>query len=383
MTKICLDPGHNQSGADTGAQGNGMFEQDLTLDIALRIKPLLEANGYDVVLTREGDFVKGDHQSVKASLESRAAFANREKADLFVSIHVNAGGGTGTEIFVLPGGSAQKCAQRVLDRLIEACKWSNRGVKTNRNFYVLVYTDMPAILTENGFIDHAGDAQKLRDPDFRQKIALGHAKGICDFYGKMYLDPNQKSSSKVPILGKENVTVEQCQTYLLGKNPDAPNIVPYYEKYGTYLGIKWGYAVAQMMHETNYLKYGGNVLPSQYNYAGLGATGKGERGASFATQEEGVLAHLEHLYAYATNRVLPTGVVKVDPRFDLVSRGSCPNWQDLDGHWAVPGIGYGDNIIRIHDQIAQVTVEQAPAEGSSTQLLKKILDMLLDFFKQK
>jgi len=381
MAKICLDPGHNKSGADTGAQGNGLYEQDLTLDIALRMKPLLEINGFEVVLTREGDFVKGDHSSVNASLESRCALANREKVDLFVSIHVNAGGGTGVEIFALPGARAEKCAKRVLDRLIEVCQWTNRGVKTNQRFYVLVKTDMPAILSESGFIDHPTDAKKLKDPAFRQKIALGHVKGICDFYGKMYVNSKEEVRPSVPIMGKENVTVEQCQTYLLKKNPDAPNIIPYYEKYGKTLGIKWGYAVAQMIHETGFLKYGGAVLPSQYNYGGLGASGEGVKGASFATQEQGVLAQLEHLYAYATNQPLPAGLPKVDPRFELVSRGSCPNWQDLDGHWAVPGYGYGDSIVRIHDEIAQETAQSS--ESRALALLKKIQELLLDFYKGK
>lgn len=153
------------------------------------------------------------------------------------------------------------------------------------------------------------------------------------------------------ILGQETITMEQCRQFLLKFNPNAPDIIPYYKAYGETLGIKWGYAVAQMMKETAYLKYGGDVQPAQYNYAGIGATGGGVVGASFDTPEQGVLAHLEHLYAYASTDLLPAGLDKVDPRFDLVTRGAAQNWEDLNGRWAVPGIGYGESIGKIYEQM--------------------------------
>lgn len=186
MPIICLDPGHNGSGADAGAEGSGLREQDLTLDIALQLKPLLEYNGFQVVLTRESDFVKGPHQTLNQSLRSRCEVANNAKADLFFSIHVNAGGGAGTEVYALPGGQAEKLARVLLPYLVQGCAWRNRGVKTNKRFYVLVHTRMPAVLTENGFIDSRADAQRLRDPDFRRDVARAHAKGVCAFYGVEY-----------------------------------------------------------------------------------------------------------------------------------------------------------------------------------------------------
>lgn len=189
MPKICLDPGHNASGADAGAEGNGLREQDLTLDIALNLKFLLESNGFEVVMTREGAFVPGPPQSVNESLQARCDVANNASADLFLSIHVNAGGGTGTEVYALPGGRAEKLAGILLDYLTSEADWANRGVKTDRNFYVLVNTIMPAVLTENGFIDNQSDAAKLRDQEFRKTLARAHAKGVCDFYGMEYREP--------------------------------------------------------------------------------------------------------------------------------------------------------------------------------------------------
>lgn len=189
MPIICIDPGHNNSGADAGAEGNGLREQDLTLDISIYLKFLLEANGFDTVLTRDEEFVKGPHQTEVQSLETRCAIANEAGADLFLSIHVNSGGGTGSEVFVLPGGQAEKMAAVLLPYLTQEGSWPNRGVKTNKRFYVLVNTTMPAVLTENGFIDHPEDARKLGNPLFQKNLARAHAKGICAYYGIAFQAP--------------------------------------------------------------------------------------------------------------------------------------------------------------------------------------------------
>jgi hypothetical protein len=186
MPKVCIDPGHQSSGFDTGAQGNGLLEQDITLNIGLRLKPLLEANGIQVVMTRTGGQVPGVINSVTDSLQARCDIANNAVVDLFVAIHINAGGGTGSEVWVVStGGRAEKASNAVLARLIASCGWANRGVKTT-NDYVLKYTDAPAILTENGFIDSASDSVKLKDPAFIQGISIAHAKGICDYFGIQY-----------------------------------------------------------------------------------------------------------------------------------------------------------------------------------------------------
>jgi N-acetylmuramoyl-L-alanine amidase len=195
MPKICLDAGHNNSGADTGAAGNNLREELLTLDICQRIKALLELNDFEVVMTREGDFVNGPHNTVNESLQTRCNIANKAEADLFISVHINAGGGTGQEIYICGGGGqAEKFAKISLYYLLQQCAWKDRGVKTS-NFLVLENTTMPAILTENGFIDNAADASLLRAEDFRQKIAVAHAKAVCDYYKQTYNDKQAPVSS--------------------------------------------------------------------------------------------------------------------------------------------------------------------------------------------
>ncbi len=434
--KVCLDPGHG--GYDPGAVGNGLKEKDLTLDICLRLKPLLEANKMSVILTRDGDYAPGRlEKDLDGELLVRVKIAEDFKADLFVSVHINAGGGTGTEVLIQgTGGQAEMVAGKVLAYLVRAGDWVNRNVKV-QNVLVMRETSMPAIHTENGFIDNAIDAAKLKDSNFRQLLAVAHAKGICDYFGVVYKEPTlsqptlnvmyrvildgkqtmalsykenaisevkkavnggqaikgvvqqtidgasvfeytiPQSASKTPIMGKETITLEQCQQFLSKHNPDAKDIIPFYKIKGELLGIRWGYAVAQMIKETGYLKFGGAVLAEQNNFAGIGAVGGGAHGATFSTPEEGVLAHLEHVYAYASIDPLPIGLPKVDPRFDLVKRGSCPNWEELNGHWAVPGIGYGEDVVRIYSEIAK---EPIIADNKETSLLRKILQMILNFF---
>lgn len=185
MPIVVLDPGH-QAAIDTGAQGNGLKEQNLTLAICIQLKPLLEYNGITTILTRDGDYVNGPHSTLDESLQTRVAISDRENADLFVSVHINAGGGTGTEVLIMGlGGRAEVAANKVLPHLVQAGEWANRGVRV-QNIYVLKNTACPAILTESGFIDSASDSAKLKDPAFIHALAVAHAKGICDYFAITY-----------------------------------------------------------------------------------------------------------------------------------------------------------------------------------------------------
>lgn len=97
-------------------------------------------------------------------------------------------------------------------------------------------------------------------------------------------------------------------------------------------GINSDIAFCQMVHETNYLRFGDDVQPGQNNFCGLGATGRDEPGLSFPSVEIGVRAHIQHLKAYANARPLRKKLV--DPRFDRVSRGQAPYIEYLAGTWA-------------------------------------------------
>ena len=106
---------------------------------------------------------------------------------------------------------------------------------------------------------------------------------------------------------------------------------------------------AQVMKETGYLQFGNLVQPDQCNFGGLGATGPGHPGYTFASVREGLRAQVQHLKAYATTEPLINPCI--DPRFSFVPRGCAPKTTDLNGRWAVPGIGYGESLNAIISDI--------------------------------
>ncbi|MEH6905659.1 N-acetylmuramoyl-L-alanine amidase [Neobacillus drentensis] len=153
------------------------------------------------------------------------------------------------------------------------------------------------------------------------------------------------------ILGPTFLSPEQMDQFVKKVNPNAPELGQFYQTYGNYYGIRGDVAFAQAIHETDYFRFTGVVNPGQNNYAGIGATGGDTRGASFKNEEDGVLAQLQHLYAYATTKPLPKQYPLVDPRFELVDRGSAPTWTALNGKWAVPGTTYGQIILNLYEQM--------------------------------
>ncbi len=193
-----LDPGHqNIPNPDTGCSGFNLHEEDIVLDICKRAKPLVESNGIQVIMTRDGATVNGDGSSLNASLNTRCQIANNSHADLFLSVHCDAFNsqayGTTVHVFGL-GGNAEKFA-KILNPLMGQLFY-NRGIKAS-NFQVLRNTDMPAALLETAFLDNQNDNAKLANPDIRQQIAVNIAKSVCDYFGIQYKEQNQGGNSKV------------------------------------------------------------------------------------------------------------------------------------------------------------------------------------------
>lgn len=113
---------------------------------------------------------------------------------------------------------------------------------------------------------------------------------------------------------------------------------------------------SQSLHETGNFAFGGDVIPFQNNFAGIGTTGGGVKGAYFETVREGVRAQVQHLKAYSS--IEPPTTPIVDPRYELVKKlphfGTLKTWQSLNGKWAVPGKTYGQMILAIHQKILKM-----------------------------
>lgn len=183
--KVFIDPGHNHTGNDTGAIGNGIKEQDITFLISDRLKIQLKNAGFEVKMSRNSISDNVGAGTVASSLSARANMANQWGADLFVSIHCNAGGGNGTETYCYQAGisSGYKLAQMVQDSLISNVGLTNRGVKTNSALAVLRQSNMPAVLVETAFIDNARDASILGSNEGQEKFAKAIFNGICNYAG--------------------------------------------------------------------------------------------------------------------------------------------------------------------------------------------------------
>jgi hypothetical protein len=134
------------------------------------------------------------------------------------------------------------------------------------------------------------------------------------------------------------------------------NIAKAFFKLAPKYGIDPLMAISQSILETGWFKYVGSaVKPEHHNYCGLGVTSNGVTGGIFDTVEDGVIAQLQHLFAYGCKEALPTDELILDPRFNLVTRGIATYWQQLAGRWACPG----------YDKNTYATPEKAMEAGNT------------------
>ena len=220
--KVFLDAGHNYSGADTGAEGNGLREQDITYYVTSKAAEKLRALGLEVRESRSALTANLGSGTVSSSLEERVRQANLWGADVFISVHCNSfssSSAKGTEVYIYNNTSPAKAlAEYVLSDVCALCGTVNRGVKERQNLYVLKNTSMPAILAELAFISNASDAEKLRflQDEFATGIANGTAKylGISVDAPKVILNKEESEAVLRTIL--EERTINFLNDYRFG-----------------------------------------------------------------------------------------------------------------------------------------------------------------------
>jgi hypothetical protein len=187
----------------------------------------------------------------------------------------------------------------------------------------------------------------------------------CLFLAVFLLCPGWAEASPPPAAGRELTVAgpplaspEQAVNFIKSVNPhpklncSVEEIVSLYYKEAGDEGIRPDAALSQALLETGFFRYGGAVESWQNNFCGLGSVSGGAKGASFATPELGVRAHIQHLLAYTGKRPPKTRIV--DPRYGLAHSlyaGSCQTWDDLDGRWAQRGIPYGERIRAIYQRM--------------------------------
>ena len=181
--KVFLDPGHNPSGGDTGAQGNGMREQDVTYRISAALAELLRRRGLDVKLSRS-TIASCIGTTLAESINGRSKMANDWGADFFISIHCNAHTSTaanGTETLTYQSTSAAFSLAKLVNARLAGLGLTNRGVKIRTDLGVLRQTKMPAILVETAFISNPSDALFLSER--QSAVAAAIAEGFLAFAG--------------------------------------------------------------------------------------------------------------------------------------------------------------------------------------------------------
>lgn len=178
LLKVFIDPGHG--GTDPGAMWGGLKEKDITLYVGLKCRQYLAEQfmGVAVQMSRSTD--------KSLTLDQRTDMANSWDADLLVSIHINAGGGDGYEDFVYSGlaETSDTNRKRMAFRaeMLKVINDKDRGAKF-ANFHMLRESKMQAWLTECLFIDNPGDNAKLKNKNFLDALAQGHANGIAKAFG--------------------------------------------------------------------------------------------------------------------------------------------------------------------------------------------------------
>lgn len=180
---ILVDPGHNYEGKDTGAENTelGIHEEEITWLIADKLRNILEGEGYAVVMTREKMTDSIANTSATESLQARVDLAHKSLADLYISIHCNTGGGSGTETYCFRlGGYAARLAAVVQEKVTDATGLYDRGVKT-ANFFVNKNTLMPSILIETGFMDNSRDMEVLASSEGQLQIAQAIADAVLEY----------------------------------------------------------------------------------------------------------------------------------------------------------------------------------------------------------
>ena len=179
--KVFLDPGHGHS-VDTGAQGNGLREQDITYQIAQKVG--LRLKNKDVLVKYSRELITDNvGTSLNSSLAGRYTMANTWQADLFVSIHCNAhtSNASGTETLIYNNNSPAYNLANIVNSNLVNLGFVNRGIKIRTDLAVLRYTNMPAILIEVGFITNASDAKILSDR--QDEIAQAISNAIFEYMG--------------------------------------------------------------------------------------------------------------------------------------------------------------------------------------------------------
>ena len=374
--RICLDAGHVGSRYNQSPVVKTYYESAMVWKLHLKLKAQLEARGFEVMTTRVNiDTNLGVYERGTAS----------KGCDVFISLHSNA---CGTESVDYPvvyraydnknnvDALALKIAKKVGELMgtAQAGRTATRKNSSGGEYYGVLRGARAVgtpyyMLIEHSFHTNTKATKWLSEDTNLDKLAVAEADILAEFFGM-----ESSTTEKTAIMGKAQATASQMAAFCLSKNasPQLPSctveeLARMFIEEGETEGVRGDVAFAQSLHETGYFKYGGIVTPEMNNFAGIGALNGNATGqaASFPDPHTGVRAQIQHLKAYASTEALANACV--DPRFSLVARGVAPyvEWLGAADNpqgrgWAVPGAGYGANVVKL---LGQILAFQDPGDG--------------------
>ena len=188
---IAIDCGHG--GIDSGKVGiEGQLEKDINLSIGLKLKCILEEDGFDVIMTREEDtglYTAKDSNKKAADLKARCQLINDSCAAIAVSIHQNSYTSSsvrGAQIFYYSksaeGKELAECIKQAFCEKVSSN--SSRPIKANSEYYLLINIHCPTVIAECGFLSNREEAKLLSDDEYQRKVAFAIYKGIKEYLCK-------------------------------------------------------------------------------------------------------------------------------------------------------------------------------------------------------
>lgn len=373
--KICLDAGHVGSKYNQSPVVKTYYESAMVWKLHLKLKAELETRGFEVITTRA---------DIDTDLGVYERGAASKGCNVFISLHSNA---CSTESVDYPVvyraydnlNDVDVLALQIAKKIGELMGTNQAGrTATRKNSaggeYYGVLRGARAVgtpfymLIEHSFHTNTAATKWLSVDANLDKLAVAEAELLADYFGV-------NDTPKTEIMGEAHATAQQMALFCRSKNAEPKltsctleQLAEIFLEEGKAEGVRGDVAFAQSLHETGYFKFSGIVLPSQNNYAGIGALNGNATGqaATFPDPRTGVRAQIQHLKAYASTEPLVNTCV--DPRFSLVARGSAPyvEWLGAADNpngkgWAVPGSGYGANVVKL---LGQIMAQEAPESPS-------------------
>lgn len=373
--KICLDAGHVGSKYNQSPVVKTYYESAMVWKLHLKLKAELETRGFEVITTRA---------DIDTDLGVYKRGAASKGCNVFISLHSNA---CSTESVDYPvvyraydnlndvGVLALQIAKKIGELMgtNQAGRTATRKNSAGGEYYGVLRGARAVgtpfyMLIEHSFHTNTAAVKWLSVDANLDKLAVAEAELLADYFGI-------NDTPKTEIMGEAHATAQQMALFCRSKNAEPKltsctleQLAEIFLEEGKAEGVRGDVAFAQSLHETGCFKFGGIVLPSQNNYAGIGALNGNATGqaATFPDPRTGVRAQIQHLKAYASTEPLVNTCV--DPRFSLVTRGSAPyvEWLGAADNpngkgWAVPGSGYGANVVKL---LGQIMAQEAPESPS-------------------